>query len=184
MKYAELLRHYRAHGMVDAEREIARIKKCDSLSEAIDRAAKCINYDDKRHSHQRRIRKSALLQATKSLKKYITDFEGCRNFDDVLKIVSDNTRILGIGDLYRYDVAHRISAYLGFFPDKIYLHAGTREGAKIHATVHNKHWITKSEVHRELRILSESDIENFLCIYKNNVIRNLCSTKSPTRRCS
>lgn len=37
--------------------------------------------------------------------------------------------IPGLGELYVYDTTLRIGAKLNLFPDKVYLHAGTRLGA-------------------------------------------------------
>jgi hypothetical protein len=38
--------------------------------------------------------------------------------------------VTGIGELYVYDTALRIGAKLGVFPEKVYLHAGTRIGVR------------------------------------------------------
>lgn len=38
--------------------------------------------------------------------------------------------VAGIGELYVYDTAFRIGAYLRLPPTRVYLHAGTRDGAR------------------------------------------------------
>ena len=58
-------------------------------------------------------------------------------------------QIKGIGELTIYDTALRIGFYLDIYPDKVYLHAGTREGAKRligEDKVKNKKYLEMSEL--------------------------------------
>jgi len=75
--------------------------------------------------------------------------------------------ISGIGELYIYDTALRIGAKLGLEPDKIYLHRGTREGAKYLGLNFEKKYLEITEVPAELRTLKPREIEDVLCIYKD-----------------
>jgi len=42
----------------------------------------------------------------------------------------ESCRVYGVGELACYDAALRIGGNLNIFPEKIYLHAGTRTGAR------------------------------------------------------
>lgn len=80
--------------------------------------------------------------------------------------------ILGIGELAVYDIATRVGAFLGLAPDKVYLHAGTAEGARVFG-VRSKPWLpVEREVFpKPLANLPAADIENLLCIYKARLRR-------------
>jgi hypothetical protein len=53
------------------------------------------------------------------------------SFADLIGIVASIAEgVSGLGELYIYDTALRIGAKSGLEPDMVYLHAGTRKGAK------------------------------------------------------
>jgi hypothetical protein len=57
--------------------------------------------------------------------------DSCRSFADLHAVVSRAIRsVPGVGELTVYDTALRIGAKLGFARERVYLHAGTRQGAK------------------------------------------------------
>jgi hypothetical protein len=62
----------------------------------------------------------------------VADLQRCRDFDDLLILLEETVgEISDIGPLYEYDTALRIGSFLDRQPERVYLHAGTREGAKI-----------------------------------------------------
>ena len=65
-----------------------------------------------------------------------------------------------------YDTVLRIGAKLDLFPDRVYLHCGTREGARALGLKWRDPWLKVDELPRELRRLKPHEIEDFLCIYK------------------
>ncbi|MGL4918314.1 MAG: hypothetical protein ACRC5D_19045 [Aeromonas allosaccharophila] len=97
----------------------------------------------------------------------------CANsFDDVYNIIKES-KVIKFGELAIYDTAIRISAYLGFSPSMIYLHAGTRIGAinleekgllKKGASSQEK--LPVSEFPKPIQKLEPTQIENFLCSFK------------------
>lgn len=83
------------------------------------------------HNHQYKV-------GLKKLEKFFVDkmskidcslFEEANSFDEILNIVERN-RIIGIGELTCYDIAFRIAYCLNIYPDKVYLHRGSKDGAK------------------------------------------------------
>jgi hypothetical protein len=57
--------------------------------------------------------------------------ERARNFAELFEMIHTAVHpIPGLGELYVYDTALRIGAKLNLLPDKAYLHAGTRSGAR------------------------------------------------------
>jgi hypothetical protein len=75
--------------------------------------------------------------------------------------------IPGIGDLTVYDTAIRIAAHRGLSPRRVYLHAGTRDGARALGVPRDRAWVMP----RELRRLRPMEIEDCLCIYKAELRR-------------
>jgi hypothetical protein len=76
--------------------------------------------------------------------------------------------IPGIGELTVYDTAVRIGARFQLEPDRVYLHAGTRDGAKALLDVDGpREAIERDELPAQLRVLSPREIEDLLCIYKD-----------------
>ena len=79
----------------------------------------------------------------------------------------------GYGILACYDAALRIGVRLNpaVQPTKVYLHCGTREGAAILCDVRGREFLNKIELPPELRDLTPDDIENFLCVCKDELQR-------------
>ena len=42
--------------------------------------------------------------------------------------------IIGVNEMYVYDAAQRMGAFLGLKPQKVYLHAGVRRGPRVAAS--------------------------------------------------
>ncbi len=120
-----------------------------------------------RHPHQRRIHGRVLQQAANALAKGKLTFA---TFDDLHEAVRTTVEpIRGIGELAIYDIANRIGAHLELEPDRVYLHAGTREGAR--ALGLGGAAILKSDLPKAFRRLSPGEIEDCLCIYKDELRR-------------
>ncbi|HQM80509.1 MAG TPA: hypothetical protein PLX02_02700 [Syntrophorhabdaceae bacterium] len=75
--------------------------------------------------------------------------------------------IPGIGELAVYDTALRIGAFLRIEPSKVFLHAGTRTGARALGLETSAEFLEVSSVPSEFQVLKPSEIEDVLCIYKH-----------------
>jgi hypothetical protein len=138
-----------------------------SLADAVEAAALSELPDGKRHPHQRRIPGRVLRQAATALTN--ASF-AVATFDELHEVVRTTIGPLrGIGELAVYDVAYRIGAHLGLEPDKVYLHAGTREGARALDLGGATLW--KDELPKAFHRLSVGEIEDCLCSYKGDLWR-------------
>lgn len=74
-----------------------------------------------------------------------------------------------IGDLAIYDITQRIGCYRGIEPDAIYLHRGTREGARALGWRENSPTMPVAALRPEFQALSSAQLEDILCIYKDEI---------------
>lgn len=142
-----------------------------TLMSAVSVSARGITKENVKHPHQYRIPKEVLKTAEQRLIGAINHFDEIDDFDKLHSIVSDLiTPISGIGQLTVYDITQRIGAFLGVEPKVIYLHAGTRVGAKALGFSGNS--VTKQELPAAFSRLSPGEIEDCLCIFKNSFGQN------------
>ena len=128
----------------------------------------------KRHGHQRRFKRETLWLAADKLYEVSLPIDG--PFGDLHEAVRAAIGgIHGIGELAVYDIASRIGAYLRVEPDRVYLHAGARVGAR--ALGFRGDTIRKSELPSAFMRLSCAEIEDCLCVYKKN-FKHLADARS------
>ena len=77
----------------------------------------------------------------------------------------------GIGELAVYDITCRIGAFLDIRPERIYLHAGTRDGARALGLGLRGASVRKADLPGDFGRLSPAEIEDCLCIYKSDIQR-------------
>jgi hypothetical protein len=170
MNYATIAKIYCSKIRPRAQSELDWFRKQSTLGDAITNAALAKNSEGKRYSHQRRLKRSVLEQAKDILLGSELQIGKVTSFDELLSIIEDDVAgIKGIGELYVYDTALRIGAWLSIIPRKIYLHAGTRQGAKVLGIDHRARAIDISELPRELAKLAPHEIEDILCIFKDEL---------------
>lgn len=143
-----------------------------SLVDAIRRAGLSMVPGKKRlirQSHQCRLPGAVLTEATAAVLSLVDEIAAARDFDELHSLVrAACASVQGTGPLYCYDVAHRIGLHLGIHPEVIYLHTGTREGAKaLGINVTGREHIAVTELPKPLQVLSAGDAEDVLCIYKS-----------------
>lgn len=167
--WTAIIRHYKVRHYPNHITEMNWFREQASLHNAIAIAASSQDKNGKRYDHQRRIRRSALKTATPALIKAEHEIGKCKSFEDLILLIEKTCDMIsGIGELYCYDAALRLGAYLKLEPDKVYLHRGTRQGAKRLGILLNRRFIDKSELPEPLRQLSAAEIEDILCIYADD----------------
>jgi len=166
----------------DARAEMRFFEIQRSPSAAIRKAALCMLPSGKRHPHQRRIPKAVLEQAAARLQAIGPSLAKAGDFGDLHRLVERQIGgIHGIGALTVYDIGHRLGAYFGKAPELVYLHAGTRTGARVF-NVSGDSADPKNLLNAFSR-LTPAEIEDCLCIYKDE-LRNGARTRADRRaRC-
>jgi hypothetical protein len=153
-----------------AQAEIDWFAQQPSLDAAIEKAPLAVNRKGKRYSHQRRLKKASLKAALRSLLDASGAMQQASDFDELFKLIGTAVEpIPGIGELYVYDTALRIGATLNLFPARIYLHAGTRIGARALGLNDSTATLEVSSLPKVLRTLEPHEIEDVLCIFKDKL---------------
>jgi hypothetical protein len=162
-----VVRHYRANFQAGAQAELQSFRD-QPLADAVQRAAIAARPVSLRYSHQTRLKPQHLAEAARVLADNLQAVGAAKNFAGLHALL---LRLLGsragLGELYFYDTALRIGAKLGFLPQAIYLHAGTRAGAKALGLAVNGSVLLKSELPEPLQKLQAHEVEDVLCIYKD-----------------
>jgi len=165
-----IVRQYKAMKKNRPDRHIDHTVSQTNLTEAIEVAAKAIDDRNKRHGHQCLISQINLGNFAEKLKAKELQIKSVKSFDDLMTIV-ESEKSEGIGELTIYDTATRIGAYLNLFPDRVYLHSGTRKGARnLLGRLNGRKHLTIGDFPFEIQRhgLTASEIEDILCIFKDN----------------
>jgi hypothetical protein len=162
---AEYKRDYRR----DAADELDDFRRSNRTDEdAVSQAGLAQLPTGKRHPHQYRVPPASLQESRRRLLRQLPKLRTASSFDELFGQVSR-----AIGDIYRvgelaiYDTALKIGVRFGLEPDVVYLHRGTREGARNLGLPTRGGRLAMSVVPRELRTLSPREVEDFLCIFKD-----------------
>jgi ABC-type Fe3+/spermidine/putrescine transport system ATPase subunit len=160
-------RHYIRHFRERAAEELASFKEEASFESAVRRASNAETPDGRRYSHQRRRRQNALVQAEAKLMARIGDLQTAESFPKLHEVIDITVRnIKDIGDLYIYDTALRIGANRDLKPSRVYLHSGTRDGAKALGLEWKRDCLDLFDFPELRKHLAAHEIEDVLCIYK------------------
>lgn len=165
-----IARQYKAMRTKYPDRHIDFCVQQKNLNDAINVAARAIDDQNKIHSHQRRPGKIKLNIFAEQLKLKENEISKTKSFDELLSTI-EKVKCFGIAKLAKYDTATRIGAYLNIFPDKIYLHTGTKVGAKnLLGNIDEKKYLLLKDLPKEFlkHDLTASEFEDILCIFKDN----------------
>jgi hypothetical protein len=143
-----------------------------SLENAIELAALSKLPSGKRHPHQYRIPRQVLNAAKEELLAFAPELQTCKTFADLIEKVHTAIRpIKGIGELAVYDISLRIGAYLELAPERVYIHSGTRSGAKAIGVYDGQKSIALNKLPTPFHELTPREVEDCLCIYKDALKR-------------
>lgn len=154
-----------------------------SFTEAVDLAAMATD-GKKRYRHQCPCPKVALNEARKRLNQSIEELTSIGAFDRLHEAIKEIlSGVWGLGELYYYDTALRIGAWHGVFPEKVYMHRGTRVGARALNLPIFQGAVPMNSLPQQLQSLQAYEVEDFLCIYKEELkaLRNGTSLTSNSR---
>ena len=171
-RYASLesiVRAYKARFRKRSQEELNSFAS-ESVADAVRRAGLAERPDGKRYDHQRRIPREVLQRAAERLGR--ANLSRARDFDELHERVREAIgSIEGIGRLTIYDTALRIGAKLSLAPKRVYLHTGTRAGARNLGLNWRAESLAVSNVPRALRELEPREIEDVLCIFDDHFAR-------------
>ncbi|HKU17643.1 MAG TPA: hypothetical protein VJP80_00020 [Candidatus Saccharimonadales bacterium] len=152
----------------DAERELHWFAIQPNLRKTIEMATLAKSPSGKRLSHQYRIPSRVLEESCQCLLGKVAELEAASSFEELHDVVHATIcDISGIGKLTVYDTALRIGAFRGLAPRNVFLHAGTRVGARKLGLDTSQEFLPFSIFPTELRVLKPREIEDVLCIYKH-----------------
>jgi hypothetical protein len=164
-----LVRHYISNKRSEAQEELDSFRG-QPFEEALKRAALGIDKRGKRLSHQRRLKGSVLRKTRNILLEAANELQRCRSFDQLHNLVKEHLKgIRGLAELYYYDTALRVGARLGRMPKRVYLHRGTRDGARALGLDWRSDSLDPRALPKALAVLEPYEIEDFLCIYKDQL---------------
>jgi len=176
MDYLAIIQSYKTNrlGCVRDDKVIQYCKRAPDLKNAIIRAAMSRDSEGHKHSHQSRyIDDKKLLILKRRLLIREIEIKNIKNFDELFEIVYKTYVFDNKESLTVYDVSLRIGFYLNKLPEKIYMHAGTKEGAqKIYGKrkIEN-HFILKKYLPEPFSNcdLVEYELEDLFCVYKDEL---------------
>jgi hypothetical protein len=179
--FEDVARHYLQEHWPSVEREMAWFASAPSLREAIERACASRLHDGRLHSHQQRPFgrwPQAPKQAADRLKPLETCIRAAADFDALYVIIRStltrDTRVCGVGDLGYYDITLRVGRSLPtkLEPKEVYLHRGTRAGAKGSGLRIDRDRVPMSDLREGLRqLLTPAQAEDVLCRYRYTLER-------------
>ena len=120
-----------------------------TFAEAVKVAVFARDADGKKHPHQWRLRHTTLRHTWRRVRRRLKQLKSARGFHELFLII-EQCATHGFGPLAVYDTAHRIGDWLDIEPDRVYLHQGTREGARILTLNYRAPWLMMNEFPREL----------------------------------
>ena len=137
-----------------------------SLDDAIRFA--CHGKEGKIHGHQHLVGKEKLEQARKVLERHAHEITACESFEDLHTLIEHRTNNIDrFGVLAVYDTSLRLGAYLGLWPELVYLHAGTKKGCKAMGVTTKGGRVEMEKMPEAVQSLEPYHAENFLCVFKH-----------------
>ena len=172
----KIIAHYKLTNEVRASEREWWTASGAPFSTVVARAAEGKLPNGKRHPHQRRLTKSAIEGCINALSPILDRLENSADFFQLWRSITGAYEgVRGAGELAAYDTADRIRHRLGLESTHlVYLHAGTRIGARMLAggrLPKESGWaIQRWEVPEGLRVLDNHELEDVLCIYKGDLL--------------
>lgn len=166
----EVVARYLAEYASNEEREMSWFRRQPTLTETVRLAGLAERPFRKRFDHQRRIPAHTLQAFAAGLIAQLSRIAEASTFPELHDVVEDVGRSFGgIGELTVYDTTLRIGAKLGLEPDRVYLHAGTRAGARLLGLGKGRKWIPIDHLPDAFRQLSARQAEDCLCIFRESI---------------
>lgn len=170
-----IVSHYRRDDKARAREAIWWRADGLPFSAVVDRIARAQTDSGARHPHQRRLTEAAIVGCVDALNATFPQIRSAKDFFEVFVIVEQAfAGVFGAGELAVYDATDRLCHHLGHTPTLVYLHNGTRIGArrlKGGRLRREGAWaMHHDELPNALRTLTPREAEDVLCIYKDRFL--------------
>lgn len=170
MDWQNIIQHYQENYLPSHKAEIECFTDQPTLADAIKKAALAQDHRGKRYAHQCRMPQVVLKTSLQKLSGAEQAILAAGSFDELHKIIESTViNVKGIGELYCYDTAFRIGSNLSLEPTTVFLHAGTRVGARLITSTRGRRCLAKEDLPVELRGLPAAQVEDILCLYKDKI---------------
>ncbi|RRR69999.1 MAG: hypothetical protein EI684_14155 [Candidatus Viridilinea halotolerans] len=177
-----LISHYQTNIHPQFSQHLSFYEHLPTIDMSIEYAALAKLPSGKRHPHQYRLKRTVLESVRQHLQANAHQLEQSNSFEDVIHIVR-GCAVPGFGPLAMYDTALRLAVRLGKRPTAVYLHAGTRKGAAALGLNVDRAMIPMDELPGPLQRIGAEHVENFLCIYKDQLSTFTLSDNLKNRTC-
>lgn len=162
----EYRRDHRPFGL----KELRHFKRRPDFATALHDAARAIRPDEKVYDHQRRCGKAALAAFHRALLPVSADLERAQSFGDLYDLIRGvSARCERIGNLTTYDTALRLGSFMGLRPERVYLHTGTRKGARRLGLATRGTSLPMDALPKGMHELEPWEAEDVLCIFKRRL---------------
>lgn len=135
--------------------------------------------------HQHRVGRKVLRAFTRRLSKQLAELERAGSFEELHQTVV-SAKVAGVGELAFFDTSLRIGYHRRLRPDRVYLHAGARDGARALDTSLGGKSVAVTQLPRGLQSLECDQLEHFLCVMAPDIAEARGASRSrsaPKRRC-
>lgn len=171
--YEEIVADYQWGHRLKLMEDLEYFAKFPSLEDAIDAVADARKQNGALFHHQRHLEQSTVDEVRRVLIANLEVIRQVATFDELFTLLDRLlTPIRGAKEMYVYDAALRLGAYLKKMPERVYLHRGARIGAEaLGIAAAGRSWIAVEELPSAFGILKAYEIEDVLCRRKVDLKR-------------
>lgn len=171
-RYEEIVEHYRRVYLPKLKAEADYYGDPNQAPDAAVRRACLSVRDDALHDHQHRIGHKRMAAAAEFMEPHAGALTSAADFAELHdRVAALGAEVDRVGELAVYDIAQRIGWYRDIEPREIYLHCGTRDGAKALVPQLRGKTMAVDRLPPELHGLTPAQLEDVLCIYKAALTR-------------
>jgi hypothetical protein len=187
LTFNEIVQDYRWRYVGKTEEELAWFRGQPTVADAIRKAAFALKPNGARYSHQRWLKDETARMAAEIMLAHEAEIAAAPDFESLHELLGRLlAQVPGAGEMYLYDTAFRLSGKFGRPPTRVFLHRGTRDGARAIGFDSGRAHIEMTELPEPLQVLKAYEVEDVLCLYKNDLAGSNSKTKrsgcAPVRR--
>jgi hypothetical protein len=171
--YQEIVEKYRWGSRLNALEELEFFARARSLREAILLVADARKENGALFSHQRTLEEETAAEVKRLLLAREKEISLAKDFEALITLVEGVIGgVRGVAEMYVYDAALRLGAFLRKMPDFVYLHKGTRLGAEaLGLKVAGRRYLRVDQLPAAFHVLEPHEIEDVLCISRDDLRR-------------